>query len=118
MDLSVPQERLIHAEGLVVADGRGGRGGPWSFALRAGETAWLRLPEEGAGRLLFAPGGLVFGFALLLLDRPIYMLLEGRRFWPEKLQDWGVAQQAARLTQLQSASGSASGARSAGPAGD
>lgn len=41
--------------------------------------------------VLFATSGLVFGFALLLLDMPIYMLLEGRRFWPEKLQDWGVA---------------------------
>ena len=60
---------------------------------------------------LFATSGLVFGFALLLLDMPIYMLLEGRRFWPRWLRRLGVGWQADRLRRLKAASDKATGSR-------
>lgn len=50
--------------------------------------------------ILYVAVGLLFGFALLLLDMPIYMLLEGRRFWPAWLVRWGVRRQSARLAGL------------------
>jgi hypothetical protein len=48
----------------------------------------------------FAVLALVAGFALLLLDMPIYMLLEGRRYWPAGLRNWGIARQARRLARM------------------
>jgi hypothetical protein len=50
--------------------------------------------------LLFVTSGLVFGFALLLLDMPIYMLLEGRRFWPAWLRNWALRRESERLDRL------------------
>jgi hypothetical protein len=50
--------------------------------------------------VLFIASGLVCGFALLLLDMPIYMTMEGRRFWPKWLHSWGVARQQSRLLKL------------------
>lgn len=49
---------------------------------------------------LFIATGLACGFALLLLDMPIYMAFEGRRYWPEWLRKWGVARQQSRLRKL------------------
>lgn len=50
--------------------------------------------------VLLVTAGLIFGFALLLLDMPIYMALEGRRYWPGWLRNWGVRRQQARLDRL------------------
>lgn len=58
--------------------------------------------------VLFATAGLIFGFALLLLDMPIYMALEGRRYWPAWLRSWGVGRQQARLNRLQARADAAS----------
>lgn len=52
--------------------------------------------------------GLLAGFSLLLLDMPIYMFLEGRRFWPNILKKAGIARQAKRLTKLRALADSAS----------
>ncbi|MEA3065867.1 MAG: hypothetical protein QOJ27_2319 [Sphingomonadales bacterium] len=43
---------------------------------------------------------LVTGWLTLLLDMPIYMLFEGRRFWPKPLRAWLVKREAARLKRL------------------
>lgn len=51
---------------------------------------------------LFITFGLIFGLALLLLDMPIYMLLEGRRFWPDWLRKWAVRRQQRRVERLMS----------------
>jgi hypothetical protein len=62
------------------------------------------LASPGVGdATLFVAAGLVAGFTMLLLDMPIYMLLEGRRFWPERLRAWGIRRQAARLTKIRTA---------------
>jgi hypothetical protein len=57
--------------------------------------------------ILFAVLGLVAGFALLLFDMPIYMILEGRRYWPERLRLRGVRREAARLAKIRAVADSA-----------
>jgi hypothetical protein len=59
--------------------------------------------------VLYIAAGLVFGFGLLLLDMPIYMLLEGRRFWPGTIRNRGTAWQGARLASLRRKSSSQAG---------
>jgi hypothetical protein len=44
--------------------------------------------------------GIAAGFSLLLLDMPIYMLLEGRRYWPARLRKRGIGRQARRLAKI------------------
>lgn len=47
------------------------------------------------------PFEMVFwGWLVVVLDMPIYMLLEGRRFWPSRLRNWGVKGERARLKKL------------------
>jgi len=46
---------------------------------------------------------LIFGWVILLLDMPIYMIAEGRRYWPNWLRTWGVARESARLRGLTAA---------------
>lgn len=60
---------------------------------------------------LYVASGLIFGFALLLLDMPIYMLLEGRRFWPGRLRALGIASQGKRLKRLQDRADAATSGR-------
>jgi len=43
---------------------------------------------------------LLFGWLFLFLDSPIYMLLEGRRFWPTRLVNFGRRLERARLLSL------------------
>ncbi len=50
--------------------------------------------------LLFTILGLLAGLAFLMLDMPVYMLLEGRRYWPGWLRRWGIAREARRLQGL------------------
>jgi len=57
--------------------------------------------------LLFVVLALVAGFALLLFDMPIYMILEGRRYWPERLRLRGVRREAARLAKIRTVADSA-----------
>ncbi|HET7699035.1 MAG TPA: hypothetical protein VFK57_25170 [Vicinamibacterales bacterium] len=40
---------------------------------------------------------LILGWVVTLLDMPIYMLFEGRRFWPHALWELGVRRETARL---------------------
>lgn len=54
--------------------------------------------------ILYVGFAFAFGFALLLLDMPIYMLLEGRRYWPSWLRDWGTSRQQSALSMLEYAS--------------
>lgn len=61
--------------------------------------------------VLFIATGLACGFALLLLDMPIYMLFEGRRYWPERLRSWGVSRQQSRLDRLQARANAATSDR-------
>ena len=46
---------------------------------------------------------LILGWIVTLLDLPIYMAFEGRRFWPERLWQYGVARETARLKRWQDA---------------
>ena len=73
------------------------------LAERLRGLAYPKLGDE----LLFVATGLAAGFALLLLDMPIYLLLEGRRYWPPGLRRWGVAREARRLARLVAASAAA-----------
>lgn len=63
------------------------------------EVAGVIYPGLGDA-VLYIAFGLVFGFALLLLDMPIYMLLEGRRFWPGPIRRWAIDRQQARLRRI------------------
>jgi hypothetical protein len=49
---------------------------------------------------LFITVGLLSGLAFLLMDMPIYMTLEGRRFWPRWLRGVGLRAEARRLRKL------------------
>jgi hypothetical protein len=46
---------------------------------------------------VFGFATLTFGWVLMLLDMPIYMLFEGRRYWPRWLRRLGVAREQHRL---------------------
>lgn len=59
----------------------------------------LAYPGLGDG-LLFTILGLLAGLTFLILDMPVYMLLEGRRYWPGWLRRWGLAHEAKRLERL------------------
>lgn len=45
----------------------------------------------------FAVVAILFGWLILLLDMPLYMLFEGRRYWPDRLRRWGVRREERRL---------------------
>ena len=68
----------------------------WPLAKAVRKFADSNLSNE----LLLGAIAAAVGFAFLLLDMPIYMLLEGRRYWPPRLRGWGVAREAARLAIL------------------
>ncbi len=67
---------------------------PLALALR--DAASLRLDDL----TVFAIVSLVFGWIILLSDMPIYMLFEGRRYWPERLRRRGLKREAGRLRRL------------------
>jgi hypothetical protein len=48
----------------------------------------------------FAATALLFGWLILLADMPIYMLFEGRRYWPRRLWDWGIRRESERLKRI------------------
>jgi hypothetical protein len=61
--------------------------------------------------LLFVALCLAASFFLLLLDMPVYMVFQGRRFWPTTLRRVGVAREARRLERLRALADSASDAK-------
>jgi uncharacterized Zn-finger protein len=66
------------------------------LVLRAGAAVGVALdPESALVLLAFALGWLV-----IVADMPIYMLFEGRRFWPAPLFEIGVGVQRRRLERL------------------
>lgn len=44
---------------------------------------------------------LIFGWLIVVLDMPIYMLFEGRRFWPKLLRDLFTSRERIRLRKLE-----------------
>src|SRR5689334_17681595 len=40
---------------------------------------------------------LILGWLITVLDMPVYMLVEGRRFWPDRVVAYGVRREEARL---------------------
>jgi hypothetical protein len=56
----------------------------------------LKLPIAYA----FPVETLLFGWFMLVLDTPVYMLFEGRRFWPTSLFALGRRRERARLVSL------------------
>ena len=46
-------------------------------------------------------GTLFWGWIITLADMPIYMLYEGRRFWPHRFREWGLAHERRRLVKIQ-----------------
>ncbi len=53
-----------------------------------------------AAEYIFILSILVTGWFITLLDQPIYMLFEGRRFWPMRMRTYFVTQEQKRLRQL------------------
>jgi hypothetical protein len=49
---------------------------------------------------ILALGTVLLGWAITLADMPIYMLYEGRRFWPRKLLKWGIEREKRRIAKL------------------
>jgi hypothetical protein len=37
---------------------------------------------------VFPFAAVAWGWMVVVCDQPIYMLFEGRRFWPRRLRDW------------------------------
>ena len=52
------------------------------------------------GPVVFVAAVLLIGWIFLLLDRPIYMILEGRRYWPASVWRLGVSLERRRLLRL------------------
>ncbi|MES2289475.1 MAG: hypothetical protein V4530_07025 [Pseudomonadota bacterium] len=50
---------------------------------------------------LFSVGMFALGWLLILLDMPIYMAFEGRRYWPNWLRRAGIALEQRRMNKLQ-----------------
>src|SRR5690349_11953691 len=48
-------------------------------------------------------GSLVAGWLFVMLDMPIYMAFEGRRYWPSRLRAWGIERESKRLKKLMAA---------------
>lgn len=44
----------------------------------------------------------LLGWLLVLIDMPIYMIFEGRRYWPKPVRAWGIAREGKRLERLES----------------
>jgi hypothetical protein len=55
---------------------------------------------EPAFAATFSVAAIGLGWLVVLLDQPIYMLLEGRRWWPQPLRDFGMRQQQRRLDKI------------------
>lgn len=66
------------------------------IATRVSPLLWPGLRPD----VLFLALGMILGLSLLLLDMPIYMVFEGRRFWPRALRNLGLAWQQWRLARL------------------
>jgi hypothetical protein len=61
----------------------------------------LAVPEP-VEPLTYIPVMVVFfGWFVSLCDMPIYMLYEGRRFWPDRLLRWGLRREERRLRHLE-----------------
>lgn len=71
----------------------------WPLALLILRVLKLDVPDAVSVPIAI----LLFGWLILLADMPIYMLFEGRRFWPRWLRRWGVAREQARVRRLQKA---------------
>jgi hypothetical protein len=63
------------------------------FTLTAGISpllffifAWIDWPGSHVYFLIFAV--IVSGWLVLVLDMPIYIAFEGRRYWPRRLRTW------------------------------
>jgi hypothetical protein len=65
------------------------------LATLTGYAGWTLTPEY-----LIVLSSIVTGWVVLLLDQPVYMLFEGRRFWPRGLRRLFLAREAARLKAL------------------
>ncbi|WP_374573049.1 hypothetical protein [Phenylobacterium sp.] len=69
----------------------------WPVLIAVTEQLQIEVDDK-----VLAPIAIIaFGWLMLFLDMPLYMLAEGRRFWPEKLKAWCIARQAKRLRALQ-----------------
>lgn len=59
---------------------------------------WIQWQESHVYVLIIVI--IVSGWLLLVLDMPIYMAFEGRRFWPQRLRKWFVRRERMRLDGL------------------
>jgi hypothetical protein len=50
--------------------------------------------------VVIAASGILFGILIMLLDMPIYLLLEGRRYWPRWVRQIGIERQRKRLERI------------------
>jgi len=69
------------------------------FPLAHWLNTFLSLPISVEVYLTVAT--LVLGWLVMLFDMPIYMLYEGRRWWPGWLYRWGTQREQERLERLQ-----------------
>lgn len=56
--------------------------------------------EEPNASLLIPLLTFFFGWLITLSDMGIYMLFEGRQFWPNFMREWGIRREQKRLNQL------------------
>lgn len=55
---------------------------------------------KGQREAAFVIAIIVFGWLFVAADMPVYMLLEGRRFWPAWLARWGLRREEERLARI------------------
>lgn len=60
------------------------------------ESLRMRIPIES----VLIASALILGWLVIVFDTHIYMLFEGRRYWPAWLREWGLERERARLQRL------------------
>ncbi len=68
----------------------------WRFIVAALALLHVALPPA----YLIPIAIFILGWAFVVMDMPIYMAFEGRRYWPDRLWRFGVRLQRARLLQI------------------
>lgn len=73
-----------------------------ALVLAPGIEALLRWSDNQVEPLAYVPAvAVLLGWLLSLCDMPIYMIYEGRRFWPQPLLRRGIRREQRRLERLQ-----------------
>ncbi len=64
------------------------------------QTILKNLGVTGQAQIGYVASALVWGWLVIVIDMHIYMLYEGRRYWPGFLRNWMLGREKSRLARL------------------